>query len=172
MTTTTPSPQPTPMPPHSRSRTFHHGLSLTIAAVVVGLDQLTKALVVGFMAPGEMRQGIPGFLRLHHVQNTGAAFSLFEGNVFWLGVMSLLVSLGLVLWLVTSPPRRRLAATAYGLLLAGAVGNGLDRWCRDAVVDWIAFVPIQFPVFNLADVAINAAVALLLLDILLTSRHR
>ena len=93
--------------------------------------------------------------------------------VVWcgLGLISLLVSLGLVLWLLIRPPRRRLAAVAYGLVLAGALGNGLDRWFRGAVVDWIELVPISFPVFNLADVAINVAVALLLLDALLQSRR-
>ena len=167
-----PPPQPVPTPQTRRRRHDHRRLSLTIAAVAVGLDQLTKVLVTQFMAIGDVRPEIPGLLELHHVHNTGAAFSLFEGNVFWLGVMSLLVSLGLVLWLIMNPPRRRLAATAYGLLLAGAVGNGLDRWFRGAVVDWIAVVPIPlFQVFNLADVAINAAVALLLLDLLLNTRQ-
>jgi signal peptidase II len=55
---------------------------------------------------------------------------------------------------------------ALGLLLGGAVGNGIDRWRAGAVVDFLEFIPIHFPIFNLADVAINLAVACFLLDLL------
>lgn len=120
---------------------------------------------------GEVQLALPGLLQWRRVENTGAAFSVFHGGVWWLGVVSLLVSLGLVFWLLHRPPRHPLNAVAYGLMLTGALGNGLDRWFRGAVVDWIELVPIAFPVFNLADVAINGAVALLLLDALLQSRR-
>ncbi len=120
---------------------------------------------------GEVQPALLGLLQWRRVENTGAAFSVFHGGVWWLGVVSLLVSLGLVFWLLRRPPRHPLNAVAYGLMLTGALGNGLDRWFRGAVVDWIELVPIPFPVFNLADVAINGAVALLLLDALLQSRR-
>ncbi|MXW39603.1 MAG: signal peptidase II [Synechococcus sp. SB0668_bin_15] len=135
------------------------------------LDQFTKALMVERLPLGQVQPVLPGLLQWRRVENTGAAFSLFHGGVVWLGLISLLVSLGLVLWLLNRPPRRRLNAVAYGLVLAGALGNGLDRWFRGAVVDWIELVPVTFPVFNLADVAINVAVALLLLDALVQSRR-
>ena len=135
------------------------------------LDQFSKMLMVHWLPLGQVQPFLPGLLQWRRVENTGAAFSLFHGGVVWLGLISLLVSLGLVLWLLKRPPRRRLSAVAYGLVLAGALGNGLDRWFRGAVVDWIELVPIDFPVFNLADVAINVAVALILLDALLQSRR-
>ena len=53
-----------------------------------------------------------------------------------------------------------------GGLLGGAAGNGIDRWRSGAVVDFLALVPIHFPVFNLADVAINLALLCLAIDVL------
>ncbi|KKZ13719.1 MAG: hypothetical protein TH68_06305 [Candidatus Synechococcus spongiarum 142] len=168
-----PNPQPFPDPrPDSRRRKQRlAGVSLLVATGGVALDQLSKALMVHQLRLGQVQPALPGLLQWRRVENTGAAFSLFHGGVVWLGLISLLVSLGLVLWLLSRPPRRLLSAVAYGLVLAGALGNGLDRWFRGAVVDWIELVPIAFPVFNLADVAINVAVALLLLEALLQSRR-
>ena len=57
-----------------------------------------------------------------------------------------------------APRRATWASLALGFLLGGALGNGFDRWRLGAVMDFLALVPIQFPVFNLADVAINLAV--------------
>ena len=145
-------------------------LSLLVGAGGTVLDQLSKVAMIHQLRLGQVQPALPGLLQWRLVENTGAAFSLFHGGVLWLGLISLLISLGLTFWLLRHPPRRRLNAVAYGLLLTGALGNGLDRWFRGAVVDWIELVPINFPVFNLADVAINVAVALLLLDALLQSR--
>ncbi len=127
--------------------------------------------MLGQLQLGQAQPALPGLLQWRLVENTGAAFSLFHGGVAWLGLISLLVSLGLAVWLLRRPPLQPLSAVAWGLLLAGALGNGLDRWFRGAVVDWIELAPIAFPVFNLADVAINLAVALLLLDLLLQRRR-
>lgn len=164
-----PNPQPSPDRRYRKQRLA--AVSLLVGAVGAVLDQFSKALMVHWLPLGQVQPVLPGLLQWRRVDNTGAAFSLFHGGVVWLGLISLLVSLGLVLWLLNRPPRRRLNAVAYGLVLAGALGNGLDRWFRGAVVDWIELVPVTFPVFNLADVAINVAVALLLLDAFLQSRR-
>jgi signal peptidase II len=84
-----------------------------------------------------------------------------------LGVVSLLVSLGVAVWILKAGRRGlpRTRALALGLLLGGAIGNGLDRWRLGAVIDFLALVPVNFPVFNLADVAINLAVVGFLIDL-------
>ena len=164
-----PNPQPSPDRRHRQQRLA--AVSLLVGAIGAVLDQFSKLVMVQQLPLGQVQSVLPGLLQWRRVDNTGAAFSLFHGGVVWLGLISLLVSLGLVLWLLVRPPRQRLNAVAYGLVLAGALGNGLDRWFRGAVVDWIELVPIDFPVFNLADVAINVAVGLLLLDALLQSRR-
>jgi signal peptidase II len=109
---------------------------------------------------------LPGLLQQRLVFNTGAAFSMLEGNAFGLGLVSAAVAVGLVFWIQTSGALSRWQSLGLGLLLGGAIGNGLDRWRLGSVVDFLEFVPVQFPVFNLADTAINLAVVCLLIDLL------
>lgn len=137
---------------------------IAIAAVLV--DQLSKAWVLQHLPGHAVMPLLPGLLRMRLVFNTGAAFSLLTGNTWLLGLVSALVALGLVVWIQTAGPLRRLQALGIGLLLGGAVGNGLDRWRLGQVVDFLECVPISFPVFNGADVAINLAVAFLVIDAL------
>jgi signal peptidase II len=140
--------------------------------LVVILDQLSKAWAWSALAGGEVVPLLPGLLQLRRVANTGAAFSLFTGVPRLLGLVSALVSAALLVWMLRQPPTGRWRIAGLGLLLGGAVGNGLDRWRLGWVMDFLEFVPIEFPVFNLADVAINLAVASLLIELLLGPRHR
>lgn len=144
------------------SRTLAFGL----AAVVVLLDQLSKAWAVEALARGP-RALLPGLLDLSLAFNTGAAFSLFSGGAAPLGLVSMAMVAGVTVWLLRRggglPLWRALGA---GFLLGGAAGNGIDRWRSGAVVDFLALVPIDFPIFNLADVAINLAVLCFALDLL------
>jgi signal peptidase II len=139
---------------------------LLLAALAVGLDQLSKRWALDHLATGTIQPLLPGLLQLQRVSNTGAAFSLFAGAPNQLGLVSALVSLGLLFWILWRPPAGPWNVLALGLLLGGAVGNGIDRWRHGAVVDFLEFVPIHFPIFNLADVAINLAVACFLIDLL------
>ncbi|KAF0653927.1 lipoprotein signal peptidase [Cyanobium sp. Copco_Reservoir_LC18] len=139
---------------------------LLLAALAVGLDQLSKRWALEHLASGSIQPLLPGLLQLQRVSNTGAAFSLFAGAPNQLGLVSALVSLGLLFWILWRPPAGAWNVLALGLLLGGAVGNGIDRWRHGAVVDFLEFVPIHFPIFNLADVAINLAVACFLIDLL------
>ena len=136
-----------------------------VALAVVLLDQTSKVWAVQALAEGP-RPFIPGLLDLSLTFNTGAAFSLFTGGATGLGVVSLAVVVAAVVWLQRQAnlPASRLLGAAF--LLGGAAGNGIDRWRTGAVVDFLALVPIPFPVFNLADVAINLAVLCLAIDVL------
>jgi len=142
-------------------------LPLGLAAGVLLADQLSKQWVGAHLRVGVVKPFLPGLLELHSVRNTGAAFSLFSGSTEALGLVSLLVSAALLAWILLAPPRGIWLTLAVSFLLGGAAGNGIDRWRHGAVIDFLAFVPVSFPVFNLADVAINLAVACLLLDQLL-----
>jgi signal peptidase II len=136
------------------------------AALIVVVDQISKAWALGHLAGRGVEPLLAGVLQLRLVFNTGAAFSILEGNSLGLGLVSALVALGLALWIQTSNALSRWQSLGLGLLLGGAIGNGIDRLRIGRVVDFLEFVPIQFPVFNLADVAINAAVVCLLIDLL------
>jgi signal peptidase II len=139
---------------------------LLLAALAVLLDQASKNWALDHLPSGRILPLVPGLLQLNRVSNTGAAFSLFTGAPSLLGLVSALVSLGLLGWILWRPPVSTWNGLALGLLLGGAVGNGIDRWRAGAVVDFLEFIPIHFPIFNLADVAINLAVACFLLDLL------
>ncbi len=136
-----------------------------LAAVVVGLDQLSKAWALEALAQGP-RVLLPGLLDLSLTFNTGAAFSLFTGGATGLGVVSLAVVVAAAVWLQRQPTLPLVRLLGAGFLLGGAAGNGIDRWRTGAVVDFLALVPIHFPVFNLADVAINLAVLCIAIEVL------
>lgn len=162
------APTPGARPASQRRRWLSYG----IGALVVLLDQLSKAWAVEHLGAHGLRPLLPGLLDLQLTFNTGAAFSLFTGSTRPLALVSALVAAGLVVWLQRQRQLGLWRAWAVGLLLGGAIGNGIDRWRLGAVVDFLALVPIQFPVFNLADVAINGAVACFLIELLLQERQR
>lgn len=134
-----------------------------VAMIGLILDQLTKYLVVKSFA--EVGNTFPIWASVFHftyVHNTGAAFSFFQGGVGWLRWLSLLVSLGLIIYAFYGPRLRVAEQLGYGFILAGALGNGVDRFLFGYVVDFLDFRFINFPVFNLADVCINLGIVCLL----------
>jgi len=142
-----------------RKRSF-----LLIAIVGIIVDQLTKYLVVqNFAEVGDTLPLWQNVFHLTYVINTGAAFSFFSGQVDMLRWISLIVSFILVVFVWRSPKMSLLEQLGYGFILAGAVGNGIDRFLFGYVVDFFDFRLINFPVFNIADVAINIGVVLLLM---------
>ena len=128
-------------------------LILTVA--LVALDQLVKILVLNNIAPGAHVPFIPHILELTYVQNTGAAFSLFEEHTWILALISLVMSLVLAFALWKNFFRHPLGKVTLTLLLAGAVGNLIDRVRLGYVVDMFhfEFFP-SFPVFNVADICV------------------
>ncbi len=135
-----------------------------VAILGIIFDQITKYLVVQNFT--NVRDTIPlweGVFHLTYVINTGAAFSFFTGQVDILRWVSLIVSLLLVIFVWYTPKLTLIEQLGYGFILSGAVGNGIDRFLFGYVVDFIDFRLINFPVFNIADVAINIGVLLLLI---------
>lgn len=139
--------------------------SLFWMAAVVGLilDQVTKYWVASTF---ELTETVPlweGVFHLTYVTNKGAAFSLFSEQGEWLRWLSLLVSLGLIALAWFGPRMNRWEQAGYGCILAGALGNGIDRFLNGEVIDFLDFRLIGFPVFNLADVFINVGIICLLI---------
>ncbi len=135
-----------------------------IAALIgLVLDWLTKTWVVQNFKVGETLNLLPGVFHFTYVTNTGAAFSLFSQGGGWLRWLSLVVSLGLMAFALFGPKFNIWEQIGYGLILGGALGNGIDRFISGKVVDFIDFRLIQFPVFNLADVFINVGIICLLI---------
>ncbi|MGF1513152.1 MAG: signal peptidase II [Elainellaceae cyanobacterium] len=133
------------------------------AAIAIALDQLTKYWVVQGMSRQESLPLWNGVFHFTYVLNEGAAFSLFSDNGSWLKWLSLIVSLGLMALALLGPPMTRWEQFGFGFILGGALGNGIDRFASGAVVDFLDFRLIRFPIFNLADVFINIGIACLLI---------
>ena len=122
--------------------------------VLVALDQLVKYLVLQYIPLGGHVPFIPYLLELTYVQNTGAAFSLFSQNTWLLTLVSLVVSVALALALWKNFFRHPLGKVCLSLLLAGAVGNLIDRALRHFVVDMFNVLLMNFAVFNVADICV------------------
>ena len=147
-------------------------VTVAVAAVVIVLDQWTKALVVEHMALYETRAIIEGFFSLTYVRNTGAAFGILAGDLsaavrvpFFLAVSGLAVAL-LVWFLRGLPAERTVMIAACGGVLGGAVGNMIDRVRLGEVIDFLdVYVgAYHWPTFNVADSAITVGVILLCID--------
>jgi signal peptidase II len=151
---------------------------LLIALIVVLLDRWTKHIVAQRIALYSHIQIIPGFFRLTHTENTGAAFSLFAdstapwktGLLIGFSVIALLV-VSVLLW--KNNHAHIVTGIGLSLIMGGAVGNLWDRLARGRVVDFLLFYVkrYQWPVFNLADSAIVVGAGLLVLEILFARSH-
>jgi signal peptidase II len=142
---------------------------LWLTALVIGLDQLSKALIQKFLQLNQAVVILP-VLDITRVNNVGAAFSFLSDASGWqrwlFSVLAMVVSAGLLWWLRRIDPRSRLLASAVALILGGALGNLIDRLRLGHVVDFVSahWGPHYFPAFNVADSAITIGAALLLLD--------
>jgi signal peptidase II len=128
----------------------------SIAVFGIILDQLSKYWTVEtFPNVGDSIPLWEGIFHFTYVQNTGAAFSFFTNGANWLRWLSLIVSLGLSAYALFGARMKSLEQLGFGFILAGAAGNGIDRFFLGYVIDFLDFRLINFPVFNLADIWIN-----------------
>ncbi len=140
-----------------------------LSILFIFIDQISKHLAETLLEINHPVHILPSF-NLTLTYNTGAAFSLLAeagGWQRWFFLdLGLMVSIGLVFWMQHLKSRDRWLAAALALILAGAVGNLIDRFCIGKVVDFIDFYYDlwHFPVFNIADVAINIGGILLVAD--------
>ena len=150
-------------------RRFH----FLIALLVVLLDRATKWAVAKNISLHDGIQIIPGFFRLTHVENRGAAFGLFaDSPAQWKIAMLVLFSIVALVIVLALLWRNSHAMTTTGiglaLILGGAAGNLWDRLLNGRVVDFLLFYvgQYQWPAFNVADSAIVCGAGLLVIEIL------
>jgi signal peptidase II len=150
-------------------RRFH----FVIALLVVCLDRATKWMVAKDISLHDSIQVVPGFFRLTHVENRGAAFGLFaDSPAQWKIAMLVLFSIVALIVVLALLWRNSHAMTSTGiglaLILGGAVGNLWDRLLNGRVVDFLLFYvgQYQWPAFNVADGAIVCGAGLLVIEIL------
>jgi signal peptidase II len=140
-----------------------------IALFIVGLDQLTKLIVLRLLGYAQEKIVIEGFFKFVHWGNTGAAWSLFRGNNNALAIVALVALVVLFFSRHHFDSRTWLGQLAFGFIFGGILGNLIDRLFRGHVIDFLYFYlqrggsEIGFPAFNVADSAICTGVGLVFL---------
>ncbi len=139
-----------------------------IAALVLVFDQGSKAIIRYFIPVDISIPLVPGILHITHVRNAGAAFSLFPNQrlVFLIVSIAVIISIVYYYWRAGNVDRK--LTIALGLMLGGASGNLIDRLVSGRVTDFIDFR--VWPIFNIADSAIDIGVALLIIIMLIGAR--
>ncbi len=148
------------------------GLLLAVNAIITGLliffDQFTKYLALTKLKGEEAIVLIQGVLELDYLENRGSAFGMFQNQKVFL-LASGFVFLAFILYFMLKIPIEKkylLIHLCLAGILAGGIGNMIDRFRFGFVVDFISFVLIHFPIFNVADCYIVVSVILLMLEIL------
>ena len=133
---------------------------IVLFAALLGADQLIKYWTVEHLALGESAAFLPGIVRLTRVHNYGAAWSSFSGQTTALAVVTVLLMAAVAYLLVRRIVRHPLGVIAGVMILAGGVGNLIDRLFRSYVVDMFDLLFIDYPIFNLADCFVVIGVVL------------
>jgi signal peptidase II len=145
-----------------------------IAAIVILLDQVTKAMVLKNLPSGTAwmpLDWLAPYARFVNWFNSGVAFGLFRGGGMLFAVLAMVVAGGIIYYYPRIPHEDKLMQVAFGLMLGGAVGNVIDRLRFGGnVIDFISVG--SFPVFNIADSAVTIGVGLMLLATLLENRKK
>ncbi len=139
---------------------------MIILSILVALDQVAKYFFKRLLQPYYIEYGIKGLMSFLYVENRGAAFGIFQGKAFFLILVPILsiFLLQYMMYLNHKEEKSRLLHYALILIMAGAIGNLIDRIARGYVIDFIQLEFIDFPVFNLADCYVNIGCFLLVLS--------
>ena len=150
----------------------HNGILFLIAAMVIVLDQITKALVRQNLALGEAWAPIPAigdFFRFLYWQNRGAAFGTLQNAGPILTVVRIAIAIFIVFFYQKAETKDRLMRVSLSLMLGGAIGNLIDQFMLGFVTDFIAVG--KFPIFNVADSCVTIGVGLMLLDMIIKEKN-
>lgn len=146
-----------------------HIIFLLGLLTLIALDQITKWLAVVKLKPIHDIPIIKGVFHLTYVENRGAAFGIFQGKHLFFIITTILVVTFVTIYYFKLPLGKESYWMRFSLVLlvAGAIGNLIDRIRLGYVVDFLYFKLIDFPVFNVADICVVVGVAILSLLILI-----
>lgn len=136
-----------------------------IAVLIVAADQISKYLVIKNIGVSDTITVIKGIFDFVYVKNSGGAFSIMNNATWLLALISVVFCIGTVVYFAKCKPKKKSVCLALSLMFAGAAGNAIDRIFRGFVVDFIKTVFMDFPVFNIADIAITIGAVLLVIHI-------
>jgi len=133
---------------------------LILSIFIIILDQFTKNII--FNNYNKYINKDFYLFKIDFVKNYGAAFNIFSGNIIFLSFTSVIFSIILIFLILRKNNTKFINYLSYSFILAGAVGNGIDRLVNGYVIDFINLNIINFPVFNIADISINIGFILIL----------
>jgi len=141
-----------------------------VIALLVAVDQVFKYLAEFYLKPLVTFPIIKDVFHLTYGQNTGAAFSILQGKQAFLVMITSIVTIALVVYLIKSyKTQNRLLLISFTLIIAGALGNLIDRVRLNYVVDFLDFTLINYPIFNTADIFVVSGATLLAYFMLFTN---
>lgn len=138
-----------------------------IAVIIVGLDQLTKYLTVQNIPLHETIEWIPNLVSFTYHRNTGAAWSILEGQMLFFYIITVIIVGIIIYYLHTYGKQDKLFGLSLSLILGGAIGNFIDRLFLQYVVDMVRLEFINFPIFNIADMALSIGVSLMIIYLII-----
>lgn len=142
------------------------GIVAVIVLLLIGLDQLVKNYVVQQIPLGEVRSWIPNLVSLTYLQNRGAAFSMLQDQQWLFAVITLVVMVGAIWYLHKHMEDSLCLVFGLTLIIAGGLGNFIDRMSQGFVVDMFHLDFINFAIFNVADSYLTFGVIVLLIAML------
>ena len=137
-------------------------INFILVSIVFTLDQISK-FIISLNQNYFLNKDIFIF-SVKYLRNYGAAFNIFEGNRIFLSSISILSSLILIYFIFVKERLNPLDRYGLSLILAGSLGNGIDRIIKGYVIDFINFKLFDFPIFNIADIAINIGCIILIFN--------
>ncbi len=132
-------------------------------AVLVSLDQIIKLLVIKYLEPIGSLPLIDGFIQLNYAENTGAAFGSFSEYTWILSLFTLVVIVAGLVYILKGKVKFGVEYVCITLILAGGLGNLIDRISRGFVVDYIEPLFIDFAIFNFADILVTCSAVVLII---------
>lgn len=141
------------------------GIAIGIILILTICDQLLKSWVASSIVLGGSKQLIPGIIELTNLRNSGAAWSIFEGQQTFFTIITIvaIIVIGYFIWQY----RKNIPMLiGLSLIMAGTIGNFIDRLRQGYVVDMFETTFINFPIFNLADMCLTLGVIWLIICIL------
>ena len=142
------------------------GIVAVIVLLLIALDQLVKSYIVQQIPLGEVRSWIPNFVSLTYLQNRGAAFSILQDQQFLFAIITLVVMVGAIWYLHEHMEDSLWMVLGLTLIIAGGLGNFIDRVSQGFVVDMFHLDFINFAIFNVADSYLTVGVIILLIAML------
>ncbi len=132
-------------------------ITLIIVAFLVAIDQVIKLLVIEHLEPIGSLTLIDGFIQLKYAENTGAAFGSFSGKTALLSIFTFAIIVAGVVYLIVKKRKVDVEYVCITLIIAGGLGNLVDRVFRGFVVDYIEPLFMDFAIFNFADILVTCS---------------